>query len=915
MFKNVQKISGTGKGTNQDATNIPVSPYPKPLIPVASSKKCEISKTIFDDKINDFQQDIRNKKEFEEKIKTLFISEFEEKIVSILLTKELEFMSSLSTSVKMELQSMYTLEIFEEKSVREIFDKCEKFVRKEYYAKTHRILTTSWNDYEINLQAIKKYSSYKDKLLKISSKNQEHFSFLKSYRKHCKNSDTFAFHNCNEGAKMLEVYDETKDSESGRATHVVCIECKSCYLTKCIQLNCNHCKLDYFSSILENGENPDLQPATWQKYHCGMFINDKMRCLKCKQVLYLNLKTDTLTCFNKVCRFEAKPKSIMWVCVMCKKEFNSEAKIYNPLDFKPIRNAIQLAISLKQRARPHSIPCCDGNVYSKVFYHKKECSGEVYLGRLENKPIVVCSKCKSMNFYEKFTWTCPLCNNRFQDLKEKESKMDCSYLINDSNTDTARKSISFFNEKEKFGSTPIKSNFDYRGNVIPSQNKVIPTKSSNYQSEYKKSPVMTSNKNVPIQIEKDDLNESRISVKTDLNSSIVSKRHKTLMDVLQERRGSVKKESFTPGLTNNLNERDDVKRNLSKEFVRVLPDDLESNVNTNQKIQILHEEEEKISGNSSSALNRESKHDVNNSLNQNNNIIGTPSEAETKILKTVNDSNLAIENFKIIKQIGEGSYGKIYLIEDKSKNQYAMKKIIAHDQDELAAIRKEFELLNSIEHSNIMKIYGIIEKTLDITTYVLYIIMERAIGDWDAEIRERLEKKNPYTEEELLTIIKQLVNALAFLQNNKISHRDLKPLNILVFENNVYKLGDFGEAKKSKISRELYSLRGTEIYMSPILFESLKESKEDVTHNVYKSDVFSLGYCLLHAATMSFQSINEVRELKNMKSTIVVLNKYLKSKYSAKLICLLVKMIDVYERTRLDFIDLEKYINEKIFSS
>ena len=58
------------------------------------------------------------------------------------------------------------------------------------------------------------------------------------------------------------------------------------------------------------------------------------------------------------------------------------------------------------------------------------------------------------------------------------------------------------------------------------------------------------------------------------------------------------------------------------------------------------------------------------------------------------------------------------------------------------------------------------------------------------------------------------------------------------------------------------SLKGTELYMSPILYCCLKREEDDVEHNPYKSDVFSLGLCLFYAATINFNILLSMRELK-----------------------------------------------------
>ena len=56
--------------------------------------------------------------------------------------------------------------------------------------------------------------------------------------------------------------------------------------------------------------------------------------------------------------------------------------------------------------------CCYVNKKAK-YSHNKKCKGELYKGTVEGKPIVVCSQCHAVNFYEKFIWNCPLCGIRF----------------------------------------------------------------------------------------------------------------------------------------------------------------------------------------------------------------------------------------------------------------------------------------------------------------------------------------------------------------------------------------------------------------------------------------------------------------------------------------------------------------------
>ena len=193
--------------------------------------------------------------------------------------------------------------------------------------------------------------------------------------------------------------------------------------------------------------------------------------------------------------------------------------------------------------------------------------------------------------------------------------------------------------------------------------------------------------------------------------------------------------------------------------------------------------------------------------------------------------------------------------------------------------------------------------------------MELASIDWEKEIITRHNLNQFYSENELMNIISSLIRTFAQLQREKISHRDIKPQNILIFkESKTYKLGDFGEAKEllgdNKTERQ--TLRGTELYMSPILFYALRGRQiiKYVKHNPYKSDLFSFGLCCLLAASLSFDSIYDVRELRNNTAIKYIVQKYLKEQYSNVVINLICCMLNVNESSRFDFIEMENEINK-----
>ena len=273
-----------------------------------------------------------------------------------------------------------------------------------------------------------------------------------------------------------------------------------------------------------------------------------------------------------------------------------------------------------------------------------------------------------------------------------------------------------------------------------------------------------------------------------------------------------------------------------------------------------------------------------------------------------------IDDYVFNKKLGEGGYAVIFSVfrkDDEEQKQFALKKIIAKTLTEIDKFTKEFEIMHNCIHENIMKIYGICIRILDQTTYALYVLMELSERDWDKDIKNHIAKKKFYSEKKLINILRQLTSALLFMkQNAKISHRDIKPQNVLLF-NGVYKLADFGEAKKANEISEVNTLRGTELFMSPVLYSGLKHDKNDVNHDPFKSDIFSLGFCFLYAATLNFDILYKVRDVYNSNMMNKILEQNLKNKYSNTFIEILSKMLDTDESERFNFEELVEFVENK----
>ena len=354
-----------------------------------------------------------------------------------------------------------------------------------------------------------------------------------------------------------------------------------------------------------------------------------------------------------------------------------------------------------------------------------------------------------------------------------------------------------------------------------------------------------------------------------------------------------------------------------------------NNSSSNKKAtNISNEDKDNSNTNSHKSENDQEDEEDNNNQNNNNNLAFNPI---TKIPgmseKLLNHTNrrissiiskcsiplMNVEDYELCKKIGEGSYGIIFSAMSKkdNKKQYALKKIISNKLKKIGEFTKEFELVHLCEHENIMKIYGYCIRILDPTTFGLYILMELAERDWDKEIKKKLLQRKNYSEKELISILYQLTSALLYIQEKfHLSHRDIKPQNVLVFSGGKYKLADFGEAKEAKVSRQINTLRGTELYMSPALYNGLKNEKNDVTHNPYKSDVFSLGFCFLYASALNFNLLYEVRDILDSRSINIILHKFLNKFYSEKLIQLLASMLEIDETKRFDFRTIKEYIEK-----
>ena len=103
--------------------------------------------------------------------------------------------------------------------------------------------------------------------------------------------------------------------------------------------------------------------------------------------------------------------------------------------------------------------------------------------------------------------------------------------------------------------------------------------------------------------------------------------------------------------------------------------------------------------------------------------------------------------------------------------------------------------------------------------------------------------------------------------------------------------------------------------MSPILFDALRNSPgDDLQYNAFKSDVFSLGLCFLLAGSLSYRPLSELRNAHEMDKIKSIIEDHFKNRYSKKFVNILFSMLQLEEKNRPDFIELENMIKQNLFN-
>ena len=219
------------------------------------------------------------------------------------------------------------------------------------------------------------------------------------------------------------------------------------------------------------------------------------------------------------------------------------------------------------------------------------------------------------------------------------------------------------------------------------------------------------------------------------------------------------------------------------------------------------------------------------------------------------------DRYQIIRSIGEGGMANVYLAHDTILDRDVAVKILrgdlADDEKFVRRFQREAIAASSLSHPNIVEMYDVGE---DNGKY--YIVMEYVEGK---TLKSLIKKRGALTLPEVIDIMQQLTSAISCAHDSNIIHRDIKPQNVLIKEDGIVKITDFGIAMalNSNELTQTNSVMGSVHYLPP--------EQANGKGATLKSDIYSLGIVMFELLTgkLPFRGENAVEiAIKQMKNQI-----------------------------------------------
>lgn len=224
------------------------------------------------------------------------------------------------------------------------------------------------------------------------------------------------------------------------------------------------------------------------------------------------------------------------------------------------------------------------------------------------------------------------------------------------------------------------------------------------------------------------------------------------------------------------------------------------------------------------------------------------------------------DRYEIIRLIGEGGMANVYLAYDTILERNVAVKVLrgdlADDEKFVRRFQREAISASSLSHPNIVEMYDVGEDNGN-----FYIVMEYIDGK---TLKQLIKKRGHLTTSEAVDIMCQLTDGLSHAHESYIIHRDIKPQNIMILEDGLVKITDFGVAMALNASdlTQTNSVMGSVHYLPP--------EQAAGKGSTIKSDVYSLGIVLYEmlAGTMPFRGETAVEiALKHIKNPMPSIKK------------------------------------------
>uniref|UniRef100_A0ABI7WDY9 Tyrosine-protein kinase n=1 Tax=Felis catus TaxID=9685 RepID=A0ABI7WDY9_FELCA len=205
---------------------------------------------------------------------------------------------------------------------------------------------------------------------------------------------------------------------------------------------------------------------------------------------------------------------------------------------------------------------------------------------------------------------------------------------------------------------------------------------------------------------------------------------------------------------------------------------------------------------------------------------------EPKPLPHCDDWEMPREEFTLCRKLGSGCFGEVFEGLWKDQVRVAIKVIARDDLPHQHTFQAEIQAMKKLRHKHILPLYAVV--SVGDPVYIITELMPR--GALLELLRGSDEKTLPVSE--LVDLASQVAEGMCYLESQNYIHRDLAARNILVGENNICKVGDFGLARL--IKEDIYLSHGRNIPYKWTAPEALSRGLYSI-----KSDVWSFGI-LLH---------------------------------------------------------------------